>query len=49
MVLESIFAILIGHALKLEFPSWDLVLGVIILTIGVTLALKLFERLAVKE
>ena len=45
MVFETIFAVLFGHAMARKWPTLILLSGVICLTIGVSLALHLFNRL----
>ena len=45
MVFETIFAVLFGHIVAHKIPAMVLFLGVICLTIGVSLALHMFNKL----
>lgn len=43
MVFESIFAVMLTHALMQKYPSADMIIGVLLLTVGVSISLKLFS------
>ncbi len=48
MVFETIFAVIFGHIVSQKFPTLILFTGVVFLTIGVSLALHMFNKLDYK-
>lgn len=49
MVLETLFAMLFGHVLQKRFPTWDLIAGTVLLVIGVSTILHLFQKYSARK
>ena len=49
MVLETLFAMLFGHVLQERFPTWDSIAGTVLLVIGVSTILHLFQKYSAKK
>ena len=44
MVFETIFAIVMTHVLMQKFPAYDMIIGAVFLTIGVSISLNFFSK-----
>lgn len=44
MVFETIFAIVMTHVLLQKFPAYDMIIGAVFLTIGVSISLNFFSK-----
>ncbi len=44
IVFETIFAVIYAHVLRLQWPSWSMTLGVVLLIAGVLVSLRAFVR-----
>ena len=49
IVFETIFAVIYAHVLRMQWPAWNMLVGMALLLAGVTLSLKVFQAAKAKR